>query len=362
MLELYNKSLSFTENVKEGPFFCGEIPKHVQPDKNEWPNILGYQVASRVGIPACAIMTSNGIALMSKLGFDVLTYKTIRSKSHPAYEKPNILFADQPQQISSENFDDQIKITPNFSGAIANSIGNASFDLGWMQEDIQKSRSVLNEGQLLIVSVYGTGATLAEVAADFAHTAKAAVEAGAQVVECNFSCPNLQDDVYQNAECVETILKKVITAVAPIPVTFKAGLFLDAKTIRDVLVTAARAGAQGVCGINAVRMKVVDKNGKPAFGAGREKAGVSGNPIRNLTLQFVRDARNIIKREKLGLTLFATGGIVAPQHFNQFFDAGADVAMSATGAMYNPYLAMEFHNQVVQRKTNDQTRTGVQTL
>jgi dihydroorotate dehydrogenase len=45
----------------------------------------------------------------------------------------------------------------------------------------------------------------------------------------------------------------------------------------------------------------------------------------------------------LFLALLGCGGIMLPEHFDAFFEAGADVAMSATGLMWDPYLAMRYH-------------------
>ncbi len=62
-------------------------------------------------------------------------------------------------------------------------------------------------------------------------------------------------------------------------------------------------------------------------------------------LEFVKKAREINDQEKLGLTIIGCGGITTPQHFNEFFNNGADIAMSATGMMWDPLLAMRYHNQ-----------------
>jgi len=59
----------------------------------------------------------------------------------------------------------------------------------------------------------------------------------------------------------------------------------------------------------------------------------------------VQETRTIIDQEKLDLTILATGGITKAEHFDLFFNAGADIALSATGAMWNPYLANEYHQQ-----------------
>jgi dihydroorotate dehydrogenase len=111
------------------------------------------------------------------------------------------------------------------------------------------------------------------------------------------------------------------------------------------MLAAAKAGVQAVCGINTMSMKVVNDNGTAALGEKRLKAGVCGGPIREVALDFVRKARKINDSEKLDLTIMATGGATLPEHFDQFLGAGADVAMSAAGMLWDPYLAARYHER-----------------
>lgn len=99
---LYDIFRSFEENCKEGPL-CKFIPKRPIRPKSQWYFLLGYPVASQIGIPACAIMTSKGIALAAQLGFDVLTYKTIRSSKVTSYKLPNICYVSCNQQITNKD-------------------------------------------------------------------------------------------------------------------------------------------------------------------------------------------------------------------------------------------------------------------
>jgi dihydroorotate dehydrogenase len=48
-------------------------------------------------------------------------------------------------------------------------------------------------------------------------------------------------------------------------------------------------------------------------------------------------------RDKKGFKFSITGvgGVTSPEDYKEFRDAGADVVMSATGAMWNPKLAQE---------------------
>ena len=115
--------------------------------------------------------------------------------------------------------------------------------------------------------------------------------------------------------------------------------------MRKTLIVAARSGVRAICGINTIGLKVIDEQGKPALGQGRLVSGVCGSPIRRAALTFVREAHNINQTEKLGLTLMGVGGITLPEHFKDFFEAGADSALTATGLMWDPYLAARYHEQ-----------------
>ena len=48
-------------------------------------------------------------------------------------------------------------------------------------------------------------------------------------------------------------------------------------------------------------------------------------------------------REELDLkyTIIGVGGVTTAEDFQEYLSEGADAVMSATGAMWNPYLAQE---------------------
>jgi dihydroorotate dehydrogenase len=343
---LYDFTKTFEENKNEGPFFSEDIAKlqRIIPSQEQWYNFCDYKIASRIGVAACPLTaTSRGVALCSRLGFDVITYKTIRSKAISAHAWPNVVYVDILGQLTKKDLNAPIQQSFLPSFAITNSIGNASDDLEISLPDIATSRSLLLPGQILIVSIYGTGNSQQELMQDFACLAKKAQEAGAHVIEANFSCPNIgKSDLYMDTESVYTIAH-AITKVIAIPLLIKVGLFSDHTAMRTTLIAAARAGVCGITGINAVRMKVVNEHTQPVFGNARIYSGVSGNPIRALSLSFLRDVMTINLQEKLGLQFISVGGIMQPKHIKQFLDAGASVVQVATGAIFDPYLAMKYH-------------------
>ncbi len=307
--------------------------------------LFGYPIASPIGIPACAIMTSNGIAWASRAGYDILTYKTVRSRPFNGHPLPNIFVLETPDSV-----DKMITLSEGSSFqadqlTMANSMGIPSLSLDWVLQDIAKARASLLPGQLLIVSIIGNPSEERTLEQDFAFLAKAVVDAGAHVVEANLSCPNLHSPLatYKDPQAVSAIANAIYEAVPTIPIVLKVGVFDSTEQMREVFKAAAAANANGICGINSIGMPIVDQEGNPAFGPTRKVAGVSGNFIRPKALDFVAQARKIIQEEQLNLTLLATGGVMKPEHFTLFLEAGADVALSATGAMWNPNLAADYH-------------------
>lgn len=91
---------------------------------------------------------------------------------------------------------------------------------------------------------------------------------------------------------------------------------------------------------------MVNPDGSPALGPDRPTSGICGAPIRTAALEFVRSAREAIDRLGLGLTLIGVGGVSGGQHVVEMLAAGADFVQSATGMMWNPLLAHEYHTLV----------------
>lgn len=208
---------------------------------------------------------------------------------------------------------------------------------------------MLRDGQLLIVSVYGEETEHRSQIEDYVYTAKFAKECGADIVEANISCPNLQlqesilqNNIFANMDYFYQFVQAMVIAIKPTPLLLKLGLITDNLLLRQILINAAKAGAAGITGINSISMQVMHELNEPVFGEQRRFSGVSGFPIKNLGLNFIQQLQNIRVQEKLDLSIVGVGGITVAENFTQYHEAGADIAMSATGAMWNPYLGMEY--------------------
>lgn len=350
---IYDIAKSYEENLEKGPFFSGPLPERVFPSEDKWIDFLGYKAASPIGIPAGPLLSSNWIKLAASLGFDLLVYKTIRSRPHPAHPLPNMVYVDTSGMIDIERPPALAHLIQTPSShiedlAVTNSFGMPSKSVAFLKEDIPKAQASLKKGQHLIVSVVGTQRSDATFLEDFVQAALLAKECGAQIIEANFSCPNVDAAtgcLYTSPQAVFDIGSKIVQAIAPIPLIIKVGLFSSFEHMRAVLQIAAKAKIRSVSGINTISMAVTDTLGNPALGPQRKTSGICGGPIRKAALSFIQNAHKINTQDKLDLTLIGVGGITLAEHFDQFLDAGAHAAMSATGMMWDPYLAMRYHQQ-----------------
>lgn len=342
---LYDITLSFEENINRVSNTMQPVFR-AMPDKLLF-NLFDFPLASRIGVPACAATTSNGISLLARFGFDILTYKTIRSTPQSAHPLPNIAYVDCNQQLTPQDIGQIVHASQQQPPeiAITNSFGNACGDREWIEQDIAAARNAIGRGQILIVSVFGTDQPNRSCVQDFAYTAQIAHHAGAQIIEANLSCPNLgeHEPLYKNPERVFEISKEIKKVLPQVPLIIKVG-YCTKELLEKIMLAIARAGAQGICGINTVPMRVINQNGTPFFGKKREISGISGNPIRSLALDFIQNAAYINAQHIFGLTILGTGGIIKATHFDTFLTAGAHAALSATGTMWNPYLAHEYHD------------------
>lgn len=331
---IYDIRKTYEENVLHGPFFYGKMPVRKPPEK--LIDFLGFKVNSRLGVPAGPLLTSKWVALAAKLGFDIPTYKTIRSRSYPSHPLPNVTFVSKEgQQTARPGQTAEITIT--------NSFGMPSQSPDFLMEDIESANRALKSGQVMIVSVVGSPNQKQSLIQDFIHAASLAKDAGAKIIEANFSCPNVEKAegiLYTHAETVESYVRQIAAAIYPIPLIIKVGVFANEDQLKEMLIAAARGGARGICGINSVSMNI-----SPPLDSHRKTSGVCGAAIRPAALQFIEQASRIIEEEKLGLTLLGCGGIMEAEHIEEFLDRGAHIAMSATGMMWDPYLAARYHER-----------------
>ncbi len=346
---IYAINKTYLENAEKGPFFTGEIPE--RPPVDHTIDFLGFKLSSPLGIPAGPLLNSKWIALAADLGYDVLLYKTIRSEEHSGHPLPNIIFIEECDPLQIPNPVHQAQQMPRTYDqlTITNSFGMPCRSRDYLQEDLPKANQSVHKGQLVIVSVVGTPSADRNPDAfidDFIETACFATECGAKAIEVNFSCPNVakgEGSLYLDPHMIKKVGKQIADAIGEIPLIMKVGLYPDQDLMKQCLTAAAEAGIQAVAGINTISRQVLNHLEQPALGPKRLTSGLCGAAIRESALTFIRQARTILDQENLGLALMGCGGITSTDHFDQFLHAGADIVMTATGMMWDPYLAMRYH-------------------
>jgi len=351
---LYDIHKTWEDNHSGGPYFKGEIPQRKWAPETQWIDFLGFKVASRIGVASGPLLNSRWIELAASLGFDIVTYKTIRTHAHPSHPLPNVVpiaISDQIQPESSpHDLHPRSDIPKELNQlAITNSFGNPSRDRVFLSQDISRGNQLLQRGQVQIVSVFGVEHDGISLIDDFVDAAVIAKTFGADIIEANFSCPNLTGkggSLYSDSETVFQITSAITAALQGTPLILKMGVMPSVDVMKESLTAAARGGAQAVCGINTIGMNVVNKDGTATLGQGRKRSGICGFPIRHAALEFIKQAREINDRDHLDLTIMGVGGASCPEHFADFINAGADIALTATAMMWDPYLAARTHQGV----------------
>ncbi|HEX9757152.1 MAG TPA: dihydroorotate dehydrogenase [Nitrospiria bacterium] len=343
----YDIALSYEENYARGPFFDGPFPERVIEKKIRF---LDFEVNSIVGIPAGPLLNANWIRVYARLGFDLPVYKTVRTQARPSHPPPNCLFVDVKGQLTEKRFDKTLRsIEGDWKGpleeiSITNSFGMPSRDPRIWQEDVEKAKSYLEPGQILTVSVVGTVGE-GDLMQDYARGAALAREAGADIVEINLSCPNVssgEGQLFTDPEYAGRLCKTVKKALHHTPLMIKIGYLTDDHVLNELAKHTAPS-IQAVSGINTLSFEVLTETGDPALpGKGRIRSGICGASIRECGIHQVSRLANIRQKEGYDFGLVGVGGIMRVEDIDRYVEAGADVVMSATGAMWDPYLAYRY--------------------
>ncbi len=363
MKSTYNINLSYDDNYTAGPDFEGTLPDLAELNTGLSPaTFLGYRVNSTLGVPAGPLLNSAYIRLYAQLGFDVLTYKTVRTNAFPSHPFPNVrpvetspgwyqtvAGGDKPSLYTLPSLDES---QPQLDLSITNSFGMPSKEPAVWMADVAQAKAAVRAGQVLAVSVVGTarpGGSLEELAQDFAQAATLAAAAGADIIEANLSCPNVRSSegsLYQSPAAVSSVAKALSAALGSrTPFLLKIGYLEDRALIQQVLEAAANAGTAGLAAINTIPAKVYQAEGLAALpGEGRLVSGICGAGIHEAGLAMT--ARLLEAREGAGLSskafsIVGVGGVMIAEDALTYLKSGADGVQSGTGAMWNPYLAVE---------------------
>ena len=342
----YRPDLSYDDNFNTGPFgpFATASEHRFKEVGEPTVKVFGQLVHTPFGIPAGPLVNGKFARAALDLGFNIVTAKTVRGREYPCQEWPNVMALQHTGDLTLEQAEEGVLANHDYGNplAITNSFGVPSKAPEVWQKDLAETVKYAKKGQLVIGSFQPTtseGGTRQTFIEDAVKTAKMVAETGVKVLEINLSCPNegsahlLCFDVDTSADMINAIKAEV-----DLPITVKIAYFADKGKLKEFV---TRVNVDGYTAINTIGTKTVDEKGESAFQHGRVKTGACGAPIRWAGLEMVAELKKL--RTELGkdYTIVGVGGVTVPEDYQRYRDAGADVVMSATGAMWNPYLAQE---------------------
>lgn len=349
----YDPTKSYEENYEKGPYgaFTDGII-YAQKDKPTH-KYLGQQIFLPFGIPAGPLINSNYVKSAFEKGFDICVYKTVRSGVYPCHQFPNVLSVEVKGDLTLDKARTPLVADDNYHEplSITNSFGVPSKDPSFWQEDVKKAISYAGLGQVLILSFMGTvkeNQTQEEFIEDYITAAKLSRETGAKILEVNLSCPNIGNEglVCYNPLVTERICEGIRRVIGSTPLIMKIGYF-DDDTMLSKIADIAAHYADSIAAINTLQATIVDKDGKQALpGENRVKSGVCGHAIKWAGVDMVERLKVIKEKNNYTFSIEGVGGVVTPDDYFEYKDAGADSVMSATGAMWNPFLAQEIKSKI----------------
>jgi dihydroorotate dehydrogenase len=322
--------------------------------------------------------TARWIKYFANHGFNVFTYKTVRSTQTGAYERPNWVFLegateplalgeidlDPPATVVQGNRDTYLRKLRAFS--TANSFGVPSEAPSVWREDVEQALGILDERKLLILSIMGSAAPGDPFDAqrdDFVRVAREALRTEAPAIELNLSCPNTADvsgggeiapPLCTNIEATVEVIEAVAEVVAgAVPLVAKLS-YLPFDQL-EPLVGALDPYVAAVSGINTLPVEV-ESDGQDTF-VGRHTAGLSGVAIRDLGLDFVNSLNRMLnENDHLDFEIIGMGGVMTTEDVDALLVAGASAVQTATAASVNPYLARELSESRSDRRPLDEAR------
>lgn len=199
---------------------------------------------------------------------------------------------------------------------LINAMGLPNPGIEEFTKEIHQAKKTLNVP--LIVSVYGFNSE------EYTEVAKKAVEAGADAVELNASCPHVKEtgaEIGQNPKVLSEVVCKVKKTINR-PVFVK--LSPNVTDIVEIAVAAAKAGADALTAINTVRAMAIDvETAKPILS--NKVGGLSGSAIKPIALRCVYEIY-----ENVNLPVIGCGGIKSWRDAVEFLLAGASAVQIGT--------------------------------
>lgn len=193
--------------------------------------------------------------------------------------------------------------------------------------------------KVLIVSIMGRNEE------EWTKLAQIAEEVGADIVECNFSCPHMSkngvgSDVGTNPELV-TVYTKAVRKGTTLPILAK--MTPNITQIEIPAKAALQAGANGIAAINTIKsimnINLEDFTSGPSVEGKTCVGGYSGKAVKPIALRYIYD---IMSNPELKETVMSgMGGIENWRDAAEFITMGCSSVQITTAVMQYGYRIIE---------------------
>lgn len=191
--------------------------------------------------------------------------------------------------------------------------------------------------QVLIASIMGANAK------EWEDLARLATEAGADMLELNFSCPQMTShamgsDVGSNAELCQTYCEAVRRGTK---LPFMAKMTPNITDMVPVAKACLEGGANGIAAINTVKsicsIDLEKHIGNPIVDGKSSISGYSGKAVKPIALRFITQMRQAVP----DMEVSGIGGIETWIDAAEFILAGSKTLQVTTGIMEYGYRIVE---------------------
>lgn len=352
----YDSSETYRWNYEHAP--AEPTPTEVPTPAGAW-TFCGRPVSSPLGVAAGPLLNGRWILHYAALGFDVLTYKTVRSHSRECYPLPNLVPVECDKLTTAGR---DLVAAADMRGSWAVSFGMPSMPPDVWQADIEWTRKRLPPGKLLSVSVVATPEphwSVHELARDFAICARWAVASGADCIETNFSCPNVSSadgQLYQQPAAAATVAQHVREAIGRTPYLIKIG-FLESESLAEQLLDAVAPHADALAMTNCISASVWQER-QPLFDG--QLRGIGGRAIRDASIGQVRPFARLVRERGYAMRIIGVGGIFSASDVREYLEAGAESVQLATAIMVDPLVGVRIRREMATDSTAAHCRAAIQ--
>ncbi|MDF2942445.1 MAG: dihydroorotate oxidase catalytic subunit [Herbinix sp.] len=210
-----------------------------------------------------------------------------------------------------------------------------------LEENIQFIKQLKKDypTKIIIASIMGQDEN------EWTYLARLTTEAGADIIECNFSCPHmtgegLGSDVGQNPDMVATYTAATRRGT-DLPILAK--MTPNIGNMEIPAIAARKAGADGIAAINTIKsimnIDLRDFSSAPEVDGKSSVGGYSGKAIKPIALRFIHDMKK--HPDLMNTPISGMGGIENWRDGAEFLSLGCANLQITTAVMQYGYRIIE---------------------